>query len=175
MHSIPYRRWLLGALLLTTLALVGWAATLSETEPEVVAATLTRPEAIRAVQAAPGRSVQQVTLALPEREPIVPGGAFGTKSWFVPPPPPPEPPPPPQAALSPSLPNAPPLPYVFIGTISLADGSEVLHFLHGTDLRAARIGDTIDHDYRLDERGRNAIVFTYLPLSQRQYLILDQD
>lgn len=98
--------------------------------------------------------------------------AFGAKDWN----PPPrkltpkeaaaqravaEPPPPP--------PQAPPLPFTYVGM--LGDEDETIVFLAQQDTNhAVKKGDVINGTYRVDEVEAGRVVFTYLPLEQRQTL-----
>lgn len=118
----------------------------------------------------------RVDLALPVREPIIPSAAtsFGPKSWFQPPPEPPVP----DVALDVQelpKPSAPPLPYRYVGTIKLGDGRELFHVMSGETLRVLSIGDTVDQEYKVEDSDVNALVFTYLPLGERQYLYFGKD
>lgn len=90
-----------------------------------------------------------------------------------PPPPPVAPPPPPPQAMAP--PTAPPLPFVVVGSIrgqGIAQGKPVV-FLNdkGASLVVTQ-GDEIQGTYKVEEINANTIVFTYLPLGQRQSLPL---
>jgi hypothetical protein len=104
-----------------------------------------------------------------------PGDALGTRHWEPPPPRPsaaqqaaaaaaavPVPPPPPQA---------PPLPFRYVGML----GEEQEHttvFLEKQDQGyAVKPGDVIDGTYRVEETAEGRVVFTYLPLEQRQVLV----
>ena len=90
-----------------------------------------------------------------------------------PPPPPIAPPPPPPQVQAP--PTAPPLPFVVVGSIrgqGIARGKPVV-FLNdkGVSLVVTQ-GDDIHGTYKVEEINASTIVFTYLPLGQRQYLPL---
>lgn len=98
--------------------------------------------------------------------------AFGAKDWN----PPPrrltakeaaaqramaEPPPPP--------PQAPPLPFTYVGMLGSED--ETVVFLAQQDTNhAVKKGDVINGTWRVDEIDSGRVVFTYLPLEQRQTL-----
>lgn len=177
MTLAPKRRHaLIGGGLLITVALVAWSSTLDVSTPEVIEplARITSVPQEAEQQSSESSSPAVQTPGLPEREPITPGTAFTPKSWFVAPP---RPAPTSEAAKEAPKPrpSAPPLPYAYIGTITLADGSEIMHFTKGTELRTAQLGQALDEQYRLEGRDGDSIVFTYLPLSQRQYLALNKD
>jgi hypothetical protein len=74
----------------------------------------------------------------------------------------PAPPPPPQA---------PPLPFRYVGMLGLTDEAPIV-FLEKQDTGyAVKAGDVIDGIYRIDEAAEGRVVFTYLPLDQRQTLV----
>jgi hypothetical protein len=87
------------------------------------------------------------------------------------PPPPPvalEPPPPPP-------PTAPPLPFTAVGAIQgkkIGNGQQQAFIQHGDNLTVIQKGDTVAGSYRVDEITSDRVVFTYLPLGQKQSLLL---
>jgi hypothetical protein len=87
------------------------------------------------------------------------GNAFGALSWTPPPPPPPPP----------AAPRAPPLPFAFVGK-QLEAGTWQVFLSLGEDLRVARVATVIDGRYRVESIAPPQIVFTYLPLNERQTL-----
>jgi hypothetical protein len=91
------------------------------------------------------------------------GDIFSRKSW-VPPPPPvksgPLPPPPP-----------PPLLFKYLGKVM--EGDETRVFLSLSDRNyIVKQGEHIDSRYRVDEVNDHMIIFTYLPLSAKQTLLI---
>lgn len=98
--------------------------------------------------------------------------AFGARSWN----PPPRQPTPreieaqrAQAAVPPPPPQAPPLPFTYLGM--LGEGDETTVFLAQQDVNhAVKKGDVINGTYRVDEAESGRVVLTYLPLDQRQTL-----
>lgn len=112
--------------------------------------------------------------------------AAATDPFFEPPPPaPPQPAPdaaPKRAAVTPvraspapapaPAPTAPALPFRYLGR--LIEGAQPPRVLlaRGDEAIVARAGDTIAGDYRLDEVSANELVFVYLPLDQRQSMVL---
>lgn len=107
---------------------------------------------------------------------------------FVPPPqvvappaPPPapvkprKPPPPAVAAEPPPPPTAPPLPFTAVGAIQgkkIGNGQQQAFIQHGDNLTVIQKGDTVAGSYRVDEITSERVVFTYLPLGQKQSLLL---
>lgn len=90
-----------------------------------------------------------------------------------PPPPPVAPPPPPPQVVAP--PTAPPLPFVVVGSIrgqGIAQGKQVVFLSDKGVSLVVTQGDDIHGTYKVEEINSNAIVFTYLPLGQRQSLPL---
>lgn len=89
---------------------------------------------------------------------------------FVPPPPPaavaPPPPPPP-------APKAPPLPFSFVGLLEKGAGPKPAAFLaRGDALLVVSAGDTVESDYRIESLSATEVVITYLPLNERQRLLI---
>lgn len=101
----------------------------------------------------------------------------------VPPPPPPaaaknrkrlpapvvaEPPPP-------APPTAPPLPFTVVGSIQgkkIGSGQQQAFIQQGDALTVIQKGDTVAGNYRVDDITPDRVVFTYLPLGQKQSLLL---
>jgi hypothetical protein len=88
---------------------------------------------------------------------------FATHSWYIaPPPPPPVAPPPPPP------PQAPPFPYVFVGSYTPV-GQEPIYFLSKADrVIDAHVGDRLDGIYTFESADANSLVFNYQPLNIRQ-------
>ena len=79
-----------------------------------------------------------------------------------------EPPPPPP-------PTAPPLPFTAVGAIQgkkIGNGQQQAFIQHGDNLTVIQKGDTVAGSYRVDEITSERVVFTYLPLGQKQSLLL---
>ena len=73
------------------------------------------------------------------------------------------------APLPPPPPQAPPLPFTYVGM--LGDGDETTVFLAQQDVNhAVKKGDVINGTYRVEEAEPGRVVLTYLPLEQRQTL-----
>ena len=79
------------------------------------------------------------------------------------------PPPPSLAALAPAEPQAPPLPFRYVGAIDDAQGKAVF-LLEGAQVRLARPGEEIAGRYRVERITPSAVEFTYLPLKKMQTL-----
>lgn len=79
------------------------------------------------------------------------------------------PPPPPPVAVTPAEPQAPPLPFRYVGAIDDAQGKAVF-LLEGTQVRLARPGEEIAGRYRVERITPSAVEFTYLPLKKMQTL-----
>lgn len=72
--------------------------------------------------------------------------------------------PPPDATL-------PPLPFRFVGALE-DRGVRAVILMEGDAVHIVRAGDPIGERYRIERIGSDALVFTYLPLRQRQVLDL---
>ena len=81
---------------------------------------------------------------------------------FGPPSPPPEP-------------VAPPLPFTAVGFIQgsrIGNGQQQTFIQHGENLTLIRQGETINNVYRVEDINAERVLFTYLPLGQKQTLSL---
>jgi hypothetical protein len=79
-----------------------------------------------------------------------------------------EPPPPPP-------PTAPPLPFTAVGAIQgkkIGSGQQQAFIQHGDNLTVIQKGDTVAGSYRVDNITTDRVEFTYLPLGQKQSLLL---
>lgn len=75
----------------------------------------------------------------------------------------------------PAPPTAPPLPFTAVGSIQgkrIGDGQQQAFIQHGDALTVIQKGDTVAGNYRVDEITTDRVVFTYLPLGQKQSLLL---
>lgn len=87
-------------------------------------------------------------------------------------------PPPPAVAVEPPPPpppTAPPLPFTAVGAIQgkkIGNGQQQAFIQHGDNLTVIQKGDTVAGSYRVDEITSERVVFTYLPLGQKQSLLL---
>ncbi|MGH8629859.1 MAG: hypothetical protein ACREU7_03710 [Burkholderiales bacterium] len=173
------QRWLLlGGLLVVTLATAAWVGDRTSPDSEVVAAsepdsgTPSSP-AISSRHNAPDEApqvnlekLQSRDLGTTSRDP------FAVRKPRVDKPRPPAPAVPAvQVVAAPPPPSAPPLPFTYIGR--LVEGDDVAVFLSQGDRNlVVRQGETIDSIYRVEHVAENAITLTYLPLDQRQTIVI---
>jgi hypothetical protein len=156
----------LGAALLATLIATWWAATV-ETEPPAERQARKTPQARKArskTTVAPmALSADALLLA---RAPIEAEGAdlFAVKSFVPPPPPAPPPPPPPK-------PTAPPLPFRYLGSLMEGDQS-LVYVSEGARMHVLRVGEQVDRRYRVEAIDATRVTLTFLPLDQRQELLI---
>ena len=92
---------------------------------------------------------------------------FQKLSWTSPPVAVVAPPPPP-----PTAPRAPPLPFTFIGLLEKGTPKPSAFLVRGEDLIVVSAGDDVDRMYRVESLSATEIVFTYLPLNERQTIAL---
>jgi len=165
---------LIGALALT-LGAVRWADKLTdmnEASAGAVAEATPRerngsPPAKAAGQTAPALDLGKLQRA----PPVDPNGdPFGARN-FRPAPPKPKAGSSPLAAsiAPPPAPQAPPLPFAYIGRLSEERDTTVFLAMGERNL-VLKPGDVIDGTYKLEEVNDSGVVLTYLPLSQRQTL-----
>ncbi len=77
----------------------------------------------------------------------------------------------PEVQAPPPPPEAPPLPYTYIGRL-IEHGKTAVFLTIQDRVAIARIGDTLDGRYRVEAISERAITFNYLPLEIRQQLML---
>ena len=129
----------------------------------------------------PGQRMNKMVV----RDPFGPlAPEFAPPAQVVAPPAPPpapakprKPPPPPVAAepAPPPPPTAPPLPFAAVGAIQgkkIGNGQLQAFIQQGDNLTVIQKGDTVAGNYRVDEITTDRVVFTYLPLGQKQSLPL---
>jgi hypothetical protein len=92
---------------------------------------------------------------------------------FSPPKPPPPRPSPPrrQVVEAPPKPTAPPLPFRLLGQM-IDDGTATLFLTQGSQSYSVKAGDTINDQYRLEAVTESQATFMYLPLQERQVLVI---
>lgn len=113
-----------------------------------------------------------VTVVRPRIEPEPAANPFTLAAAPTPPPvvlPPPPPPPPPP------VPTAPPLPFTFVGLLEKGGPKPAAFVARGDALLVVAAGDVIEGRYRVEAVGPREIVFTYLPLGERQTLTVSGD
>lgn len=178
MRLRPRQRWmLLGGLLAATLAAAAWVGERSAREPELVAASESdskaeRPGFNRAGPAdrTPKLNLEKLQLrelgnatrdpfSVNRPKPQRPGPAVAApRAEPVAPPPQPQP-------------SAPPLPFTYLGR--LVEGDDVAVFLsQGERNLVVRQGEMIDSIYRVERIADRAITLVYLPLDQRQTIVI---
>ena len=115
---------------------------------------------------------RDTSLALPQRDRVVPesgGDAFVALSWLPPVAPPP--PPAPAPVSKPPPPSAPPLPFTFVGMLEAGAVRPQAFLSKGDALLVVAAGDTLDNNtYRVDSLSSQQIVITYLPMNLQQTL-----
>ena len=106
-------------------------------------------------------------LALRNRsgEELAPAAAFFTHDWTPPPPPPP--PPPPAAA-----PQAPALPFTFIGKQRDETGEWIIFLADQERTYTVKANTLIESSYRVGKIAPPTLTLTYLPLQQQQTLAI---
>ncbi|MDB5811371.1 MAG: type secretion system, translation initiation factor [Betaproteobacteria bacterium] len=88
--------------------------------------------------------------------------AFEPRSWV---------PPAPRIKMTPAPPQAPPLPFIYVGKM-MEDGRIVV-FLSSQDRNyAVRSGDRLDGNYQVDDIKPTMMLLTYLPLNLQQSLAI---
>jgi len=168
------RRMLLGVTLCATLVASVWAS--RQEGAEVQLADTVRTSSTGAAKKLPARvepavdfpmlALDKLARAEPEDEEIE-TDLFDAQSWYVPPPPP-------QIVkaqlpLPPPAPVAPPLPFVYMGTVE-DNGRVTIYLAKGDRPYSVAVGDTIEGTYRVESLEGGQIVFTYLPMSLKQTL-----
>jgi hypothetical protein len=91
---------------------------------------------------------------------------FAPKSWAPRSAPPPQRPAPPPQAL------APPMPFHYIGQLEGKNGLTIV-LSRGAESFSVRAGEAIDQDYRVESVSPAAVTLLYLPLNERQTLVLE--
>ena len=126
-------------------------------------------EATRAERRAPADGTADLDLSKLDRAAVASaspdGDPFAARSF--------NPPPPVQQAAAPqapATPEAPPLPFRYLGKL-IEDGRTLVFLANGEESLAVRAGQKVG-EYRIDNLGEHEVVFTYLPLKTRQTLPL---
>jgi hypothetical protein len=174
------QRWiLLGGLLAATLAAAAWVGERSAPDSELVAAS--EPDAKAASSQSPRAEAasKPAQLNLEKLQSRDLGGVTrdpfsAPRPRVAKPAPAPLPAPPVQVVAAPPPPpppSAPPLPFTYMG--KLVEGDNVAVFLsQGERNLVVRQGQTIDSIYRVERIAESAITLTYLPLDQRQTIVI---
>jgi hypothetical protein len=72
-----------------------------------------------------------------------------------------------QAAAAPAKPEAPELPFRYMGKV-IEDGKLEILLLRGDEHFAVAAGQKVGTEYRLDKVTASALTFTYLPMKKKQ-------
>jgi hypothetical protein len=112
-------------------------------------------------------AVADIDLAKLQRpaSPSAQGDPFAPRSFA--------PPPQPARAARAEKPNAPPLPFTYVGRVT-QDGVTEVFVARGDELISIAAGQNIDTEYRVDAVSGSRIAFTYLPLKTKQSLELEE-
>lgn len=167
------KRVLLGLALVATVAAAYFAPRTDETGVVVpVKKSAAAPrEAVAAAKTEKRSAVELLDLQIrPRTSDEDVGNVFVSQTWTPPPPPPP---PPVKTVAAVEVAQAPPLPFRFLGR--LVDNGKTAYFLQFNDRNLVlRPGDTVDQTYVLDGGSDGTLTFTYLPLNQKQTLVVGE-
>lgn len=179
MKTLPlrrYRAWLAGVGVLVLLG-AWWAAQrmppLMQAGSAVAAAGVAAAAPLDAASGgavaagsadAPGTTQAGTAAAAPAADQAI-VDIFAVRTWEPPPPPPA-----PVTAAAPPQPQAPPLPFRFMGRIAEPGKDIVFLLTEGDRVLQAKVGDTIAGAYRLEEFDRGQLVFRYQPMNIVQTL-----
>ncbi|CAI06780.1 hypothetical protein [Aromatoleum aromaticum] len=162
------RRLFIGAALVATLAATWWAALIDDEiglpvdeDPLVrdgsrTPATTRRARAPQPMPSLDGLSVERAPLPDVAADILPPTQLHPPAELATPSP-------------APAVPDAPPLPFRFVGALE-ENGGLTAFLLEGEQLRVVRAHDTIDERYRVERVTTAFIEFTYLPRRMRQVL-----
>ena len=103
---------------------------------------------------------------------IAPHPVFVVRDWTPPPPPAPKTV---LAPPSPLPPQAPALPFRYMGRMQEEGGKTQVYLVNGDVLFTAKVGDTLDGTYMVQKIDRQEMALLYLPLNQTQTLPLGGD
>ena len=156
--SDRYRVWIAAAVLLLAL-LAGWWLN-RETEPE--APPPAASPAAGSVAPRPAGKLPPAQRAGAERPAGEIVDIFAVRTW--------EPPPPPAAAVEPARPQAPPLPFRFMGRIAEPGKPPVFLLLQDDRVVPVKLGDRIGGAYRLEKLEGGQLFFRYRPMNAVQTL-----
>lgn len=160
------KRQTLAAALFVTLGLTGWVASQDEPAPAAHVAVVRAPARDGdTAAAAPADRPASLDLARLERREAhsEARNLFRAETW--------QPPPPPPDATAQAAPQAPPVPFTYFGRL-VEDGRATVFLARGNREYAVKQGDAIDNMYRIEEIRPEAIVLTYIPLTERQTLAI---
>ena len=123
------------------------------------------PEIVAAVERPAIRSAQPESVASSsERMGESTTDLFAPHDWNPPPPP---------VEIKPAKPEAPPLPYRYLGRWE-ENGALTMILGHGDQSIPVRSGQILDGQWRIDNISARRIDFTFLPLKTRAHLTLEE-
>lgn len=160
--ELPQRWWLAIPILVAAIGL-SWLLNRGEESPPAkpgrTDARVARP---------PDATVRSRSPAAPQiaPEPVAAqpiADIFAARTWE---------PPPPIAAEAPAAPQAPPLPFRFIGRIAVPGKGTAFMLANGDEVVVAQVGQAIGKDYRIEKFEKGQLLFRYRPLNVRQSLAI---
>ena len=161
--SMKQRRWILGAVLLMTVAAAASVDSQDGQDGQDGEVVLADKSGSRTQQrqAEPLENVEQEVLVEQLQRPAMPQrvkDVFEAKSWYMPPP----------ASKIKPVPVAPPFPFAFIGKMK-DEGARATVFLERQNrIYLVHEGDAIEGNYRVDTIKAPLMTLTYLPLDIKQ-------
>ena len=164
------RSALLIATLAITLGAVYWASSLESGEEAVEAMTEPKPRGSPAGDAPVARGPSDLDLERLRRAPSLDPSTdpFALRDFTPAPPAVKRPIALPAADIAPPPPpQAPPLPFAYMGKLAEGDTTTVFLTMGDRNL-VVKPGDVIDSNYRLEEVTDTTVVLTYLPLTVKQ-------
>ena len=165
------------AMLFLVIVLAAAAGTLlfryqAEAEPAALAPTASAT----AVQPASGRDVASTVhappaeVSPPSAEPAPkpePPNPFAVRTW--------EPPRPLVSVITPPPPQAPPLPFRFLGRVSDPERGNAFLLTAGERVLSVKTGDVLDGQYLVEDYRDGQLHFLYQPMNIRQTLFVGHD
>ena len=158
--KLPPRWWLTIPVLMAT-AMLSWWLNRPPPEAEPPRVKAASPEAIREA-AAPTVVAPAGAPPVAEAAPAPAEGVtdiFAVRNWAPPP-----------LDAKPPVPQAPPLPFTFLGRIAEPAKAPVFMLAAGERVLAVSVGDSIGADYRLEKYENGQLQFLYRPMNVRQSL-----
>jgi hypothetical protein len=158
--TLTRRRWLLAGSLVAGIVAASWKYG-GEPATAALVQTARSPSVQRGrapASALPRLEIEKLEIGK-SQEPIA--DAFEPRSWIAP-----------QAnviAPPPAPPQAPPLPYTYIGKM-MEDGQIVVFLARQERNYTLHSGDKLDNAYQVDDIKPTQMLLTYLPLNQQQAL-----
>ena len=151
------RHWLIASTLVAGLVAALWKHGGEPAKAALMQVERSQPakRAHSAIDPLPQLEIEKLELDK-SSEPIV--NAFEPRSWA-----------PPAPKIKPAPPQAPALPFTYIGKM-MEDGRIVVFLTQGERNFAVRSGDKLDNLYQIDEIKPTMMLLTYLPLNKQQSL-----